>query len=321
MNSLPAVSALLRRSLLLVSLCGVSMASASVPVNEADRGPVTVLASIYPLSLIAQAVLAPDDHLQTLLPRQGSPHDYALKVSDMRRLRGADLVLWTGPELERFLSKPLARRPQALAILELGDLHWPDLHRPDKHGEHVEDEYAASAGSHEHHSHAGRDPHVWLNPHNAMVVAEALVDRLSQLRPEQAPAYRTRLRQVKQRWQDLDRQLSAQLSPLQGAGFAVYHRGYDHWVARYSLRQLSAVTVSPERRPGARHLYQLRQRLVDARCLFTEPYYDMRLAEDLAAELNLRLALLDPLASRGVSSYEQLLSGLADGMSSCLGDA
>ncbi len=274
-----------------------------------------MLASISPLSLIAQAVLASDDQLQTLLPSQGSPHDYALKVSDMRRLQGADLVLWTGPELERFLSKPLARSSQALAVLELGDLHWPDEHG-EQPGEHAE-----SAGSHEHHSHGGRDPHVWLNPQNAIVIAEALVARLSQLRPAQAPAYRARLRQARQRWQDLDRQLSAQLVPLQGAGFGVYHRGYDHWVERYSLSQLSAVTVSPERRPGARHLYQLRQRLVDARCLFTEPYYDMRLAEELATELNLRLALLDPLASRGVSSYEQLLSDLADGMSSCLGDA
>ena len=37
---------------------------------------------------------------------------YDLRPSDVRRLRQADLVIWVGPELERFLVKPLDCRNQ-----------------------------------------------------------------------------------------------------------------------------------------------------------------------------------------------------------------
>src|SRR5690606_40614192 len=91
--------------------------------------------------------------------------------------------------------------------------------------------------------------------------------------------------------ESLDQRLQELLKPLAHKGFAVYHEGYSHFAGRYGLHQVAYVTLSPERRPGARHLYQLRQQLENnASCLFIESYYDTRVGADLAQELNLRLA-------------------------------
>lgn len=276
----------------------------------APRAEVEVLASIKPLQLLAQELVGDRGQVSLLLEPNASPHDYPLKVSDMQRLNSADLVLWVGEELETFLRRPLARvAPEnQLSLAALPDLHWP----------HSSAEAEPKGHDHGHHHH-GRDPHLWLDPRNGAKVAQALGERLAALDPDSADYYRERAEALVNELDELDRSLEARLEPVTGRGFAVYHEAYGHFVQRYGLNQLTAVTESPERRPGARHLYELRQKLTGAACLFTEPYYDMSAARDLAQELDLRLGELDLLgASEAVTDYPGLLDTLADNVLECL---
>jgi zinc transport system substrate-binding protein len=265
------------------------------------------MASIKPLALIAEAVTGDRAEVDTLLPDSASPHDYPLRVSDVRRLQAAAVVLWVGPELESFLQRPL-RSVSAEKQLQAGQLPgvtWPSVeqgHRDQGHQHHHE-----------------RDPHLWLNPLNAVVIARALAERMVVVDPAGAEVFRANAEQFAADIRLLDKQLMTDMESLQGRGFAVYHEGYAHFVERYGLRQLAHVTFTPERRPGARHMHQLRQQLRgNADCLFAEPYYDMRLAQDLARELDLRLGLLDPLGSNETTSYHQLLENLSRALSACL---
>ncbi|WP_051234501.1 zinc ABC transporter substrate-binding protein [Marinimicrobium agarilyticum] len=271
------------------------------------RAEVEVVTSIKPLALIARAVVGEGGQVSHLLPPNASPHDYPLKVSDMQRLTGADLVVWVGEDLETFLRRPLARlKPeQRLTLAELGGIHWPE----ESHSEHGHDE----------HHHGPRDPHLWLNPQNGSAAALALAERLASLDPAGADGYRSRARALTQSLTELDKALENRLAPVREVPFAVYHAGYQHFVEHYQLNQRAAVTLSPERRPGARHLYELRETLQDTACLFTEPYYDMSSARRLADELGLRLAELDLLGAREeVASYPQLLERLGEDVARCL---
>jgi zinc transport system substrate-binding protein len=87
------------------------------------------------------------------------------------------------------------------------------------------------------------------------------------------------------------------------------------------LRQLNYVTFTPEQKPGARHMTELRQQLAkDGKCLFLEPYNDMTSARELARELNLKIGSLDPLGGQNTTSYTQLMEQLAAAFVACLGD-
>lgn len=278
-----------------LALAGVALAAEPV-----------VLASIKPLELIAREVVGPDGKVERLLAPGGSPHDYPLSFSDRKRLNSADLVLWVGEELESFLRRPLAQLPpeRRLTATELSGLHWPEA--PDEE----------QAGHEHHHS---QDLHLWLDPRNGARIALALAERLASLDAGAAKDYLSRARALAGRLEQLDSQLIEQLAPVREQSFAVYHRGYDHFVQRYQLRQLAAVTETPERRPGARHLYQLRQTLQGATCLFIEPYYDMSAAHQLAEELQLQLGLLDPLGKAPETvSYPALIRRLGDAILECL---
>lgn len=265
-----------------------------------------VLASIKPLALIAQEVAGDQADVVTLLPITASPHDYPLKMSDHKRLRSADLVLWVGPELESFLARPLANLApeKQIATYQLASLHWPEVESPEYHGNHT---------------HTGKDPHIWLDPRNAVLISQALAARLAELQPESAAVFLANAEHFAASVQRLDEQLAKQLAPVKAIGFAVYHEGYGHFVARYGLRQLAYVTYTPERRPGARHLHELRQLLAkEGECLFMEPYYKAQGMEELAATLNLQIGVLDPIGEQQVSSYQQLLAELGQSFLTCL---
>lgn len=294
------------RSPIRVVLLSVLLQGFALPA----QAQVEVLASIKPLGLIAQEVVGNRGQADSLLSGSASPHDYPLKVSDIQRLKRADLVLWVGPELETFLSKALEQLPpqQQLQAQRLDGLNWPS-----------DEEGSESGGDHHEHFHE-RDPHLWLDPRNGARIALALAERLAELDPAGAETYRTNASQLAQKLNTLDQQLQQRLDKVSDRGFAVYHQGYAHFVQRYGLNQLGYVTYGPEQRPGARHLYRLRQRLAaNAQCLFTEPYYDTSSAKQMAQDLNLKLGHLDPLGAENISSYPALIESMAEEFLSCLG--
>lgn len=278
-------------------------AAMSLLLASAAQAKPLVLSSLKPLTLIAQEITGSSAELDTLLPATASHHNHPLKVSDHARLQKADVILWVGPELESFLQKPVANLPSAKIITAYGlvGMHWP-----------VE---AAEADGH-HHEH---DPHLWLDPRNAILVAQALTAKLAQVDAANAAQYRANLALFVSNVTKLDQKLQASLKPLAGIGFAVYHEGFGHFVGRYGLKQLDYVTFTPEQKPGAKHMHQLREKLAkEGKCLFLEPYNDMQSARELAQDLHLSLGTLDALGSQGAATYQQLLEQMAEAFSACL---
>lgn len=287
----------------------LALAGAALLLALPAQAKLQVLASIKPLALIAQEVVGDQADVITLLPITASPHDYPLKMSDHKRLRSVDLVLWVGPELESFLTRPLGNiaADKLITSYQLAGLHWPDK--------------VASDHQHSNHKHSGKDPHIWLDPRNAVLISAVLATRLAQLQPESAAIFRANAQRFAAAVQLLDQQLAQQLASVKEVGFAVYHEGYGHFVGRYGLHQVAYVTYTPERRPGARHLQELREVLAkEGRCLFMEPYYKAQGMEVMAKILNLQIGLLDPIGEQQVSSYQQLLQQLSQSFLTCLAD-
>lgn len=281
----------------------VAMIGLVLVANMGHAKPL-VLSSLKPLTLIAQEITGSSAEVDTLLPATASHHDYPLKASDYARLQKADVVLWIGPELESFLQKPIANLTSAKIITayELKGLYWPKSH-------------SAAEARHDHE----QDPHLWLDPRNAVLVAQTLTAKLSLIDATHAPQYAENLRLFTEKTQKLDEKLKASLKPLAGIGFVVYHEGFGHFVSHYGLHQLDYLTYTPEQKPGARHLHQLRQILAkEGRCLFLEPYGDTQSARNLAQEFKLRTGILDSLGTQGVENYPQLLEQMSNSFLACL---
>lgn len=295
------------------------------------QAQVQILTSIKPLQLIAAAIQDGQGEPQVLLPPGASPHYFVLRPSDAKRLDKADLFYWIGPDLENFLPRLLKQRSQlSVAVQNLPELqlqYFVEEHQHENEHEHEhEDEYEDGLVEHDHNHQPGAlDAHLWLLPHNASVIAQRMSADLSELDPSNASHYAANLKAFNQRLDRLDKQLKAQLKPLQGKSFFVFHEAFNYFEHAYGLEHAGVFALSGELQPGAKHVSQMRARLQQAgpSCVFSEPPMQPRLAHTLAAGLPVTLAELDALGSMvpvSTDGYEQLLQDLAKQFSACLSE-
>ena len=153
--------------------------------KETTTSKTIVVSSIKPLQFIVDAIVHDLNQSELLLDPNVSPHSYQMKPSDMRKLYSAKVVFWFGPELETFLEKTLTQLPE-------NEIHVVSLFSKNKMHLHP----WSNSGDHYHENDHGEsffDPHVWLDPENAIAIAKIIENTLSKLQPENATHYKKNL--------------------------------------------------------------------------------------------------------------------------------
>ncbi|KJZ42594.1 ABC transporter substrate-binding protein [Pseudomonas fluorescens] len=282
------------------------------------QAEVKVLTSIKPLQLIAAAVQDGVAIPEVLLPPGASPHNYALRPSDVRKVQSVDLLYWIGPDMEGFLPRVLNGR--TLPNVAVQDLPGMKLRRfaEDSHS------HAEEADEHDHdHRPGSLDAHLWLSPVNARVIATKMAADLSAADPDNAARYQSNLKAFDERLDALDARLKKRLADVQGKPYFVFHEAFDYFEDAYGLKHVGVFSVAAEVQPGAQHVAAMRARLqeVGKTCVFSEPPLRPRLAETLVAGLPVKLAELDALGGytpATAQGYEQVLEKLGNDLAGCL---
>lgn len=282
-------------------------------VSASPAAALEVVATIKPLHSLAAAVMAGTGSPRLLVEGAADPHSHALRPSDARVLMDAAVVVRVGSGLDSFADKVLRSRTNG-TVVTFADL--PGVTRlPVRHGGLWEGD------GHDHGAQA--DPHVWLDPLNARILASALADALAAADPAQDALYRANARALQERLDRLDGEIGMLLRPVRGIAYLVFHDAFQYLEARYLLTPVGSVSLDPERPPGARRLAALRQRIQTGvvACLFRQPQFSPRLVDSLAAGLPVRVAVLDDLGAdlpAGPELYESLLRGVATSLRDCL---
>jgi zinc transport system substrate-binding protein len=287
---------------------------------SADPGP-RVMASIQPLHSLIAGVMEGVGVPELVVRGTGSPHTYALKPSAARALAQAQIVFWIGEAYETFLEKPLATLSQKAIIVELAEAPGVTLLKArtgGAWGEHADAHGRAHAG------HADIDGHLFLDIDNAKAIVAVAAATLEKVAPGTAGRYRANAARVAARLDALDVELRAALSPMQGRQFIVFHDAYQYLEKRYGLATVGAISLSPERRPGARHLTALRQKIsrLGAVCVFSEPQFESSLVQTVVEDTTARTGVLDMLGAGlkpGPEAYFAMMRGLAKSLTDCLG--
>ncbi|WP_447756651.1 zinc ABC transporter substrate-binding protein ZnuA [Pseudomonas moraviensis] len=282
------------------------------------QAEVKVLTSIKPLQLIAAAVQDGVATPEVLLPPGASPHNYALRPSDVRKVQSVDLLYWIGPDMEGFLPRVLSGR--SLPSVAVQDLPGLKLRHfgADNHS------HAEEADEHDHdHRPGSLDAHLWLSPVNARVIADKMAADLSAADPANAQRYQSNAKAFDERLGALDQRLKKRLANVEGKPYFVFHEAFDYFEDAYGLKHAGVFAVAAEVQPGAQHVAAMRKRLqeVGKTCVFSEPPLRPRLAETLVAGLPVKLAELDALGGytpATAQGYEQVLEKLGDDLAGCL---
>ena len=308
-----------KNTLLFAALSAALWGSATQAANAA------VVASLKPLGFIASAIADGVTDTQVLLPDGASEHDYSLRPSDVKRLQGADLVVWIGPEMEAFMEKSVKNIPNAkqVTIAELNDVKPLLMKGADDDDDDHGHSDAGGEKSDEHHHHGDYNMHLWLSPEIARASAVAIHEKLVELMPQSRAKLDANLKDFEAQLASTETQVGNELAPLKGKGYFVFHDAYGYFEKQFGLTPLGHFTVNPEIQPGAQRLHEIRTQLVEqkATCVFAEPQFRPAVVEAVARGTTVRMGTLDPLGTNiklGKTSYSAFLNQLANQYASCL---
>lgn len=299
-----------------LSLAAIGPARAEVP---------TVVVTIAPLHSLAAMAMGRVGSPRLLLPGSSSPHGYTLRPSQRRALAEASLIVRVGPALEAFLDRPLAaqrKRGRVLDAIEIPGMRRYSLRKGGvweaaNHDHDHEKGHDASRDA------DGVDPHFWLDPRNAGIVVAAIARRLVEIDPVNAATYARNATSATSTLDALERELRNALMPVRDAPFIVLHDAWQYFERAFGLRGAGAITLSPERRPGARRIAALRKHLTatGVRCVFSEPQFPAAIVETVVGGTGIRTAPLDPLGAKlspGKALYPALMRAMAGTIANCL---
>lgn len=219
-------------------------------------------------------------------------HDYTLDVEQMRAIEQANAVIISGAGLEDFMEDALDGANMVIDASVNTHLH---------DGDHVHD-HAHNAG----HSHE-TDPHIWLSPEHAKIMATNICNSLILLYPEEEAIFRNNLTVLTDRLDALQEYGQDQLSSLACRKLITFHDGFAYFAESFDLSILEAVEEESGSEASAAELIHL-IRLVDSHRLpavFTEKSGSDAAAGIIAAETGADVFSLD-MAMSGNNYFDAM---------------
>jgi zinc transport system substrate-binding protein len=287
------------------------------------KEPAKVVVTIAPVHSLVAGVMQGAAEPKLLFAGAGSFHTYALKPSDTKALKEADAVFWVGEGLEGFMVKALKSLPKQARVVELAKAPGVKLLKAREGGVWEDDAHGHAHGK-KGHADEQVEMHIWLDPVNAEAIVRATAAALAEIDPERAAQYRAGEERTLARLKALDGEIKAELASVGKKPFVVFHDAYQYFEARYGLAAVGAITVSPERKPSAKRLSEIRAKIqgLKAACVFAEPQFDSGLVATVAEGTGAKTGVLDPEGATlppGPELYPQLLKTIAASLKTCLG--
>ena len=295
------------------------IAGAALPASAAPK----VVASILPIHSLASSLMEGVGKPTLLIPSNISPHRFALKPSQRKAIADADLVFWIGHGIEGRVSKLISSKgASALALIKSAGVQilkarsggvWGSHDGHDHHDHHGHGEHADST----------KDMHIWLDPANARLMVQAMVEELIKADKNNQSRYEANGKKLLAQLKKLEGEMLRTLAPVRNKPFIVFHDAFQYFEKRFGLNGAGALMVHSGHPPSAKRLFEVRKKILQAgvSCVFREPQFDGRLAESVVRGTSAKVGILDPLGSDiapGPTGYSQLMRNAAKNLSNCL---
>lgn len=271
-------------------------------VYAAHSSP-TVLVTIKPLYCLVQEIMKGVGSVQLLIPPFESPHTYQFSIKDRQRIEKTDLLVAVGSGLEPFLDKllPLFSRKKlflATNVKEIYQLKQRFIH--DSCGHNSESQTLEGSD----------DPHIWLDPKNALAFAKAYCDYLKTQDPVHAQQYQKNYQVVAQKLIELTQRIQSvfQDKPVHYIAFHDAYAYFDHAFGTVCIDVITAVPEHPE------VTIQTLQNLLKNPHLkvFIEPQFDEKILKKIAKISS--NSILDPYGidtGEGIEGYTKMIENIA----------
>jgi zinc transport system substrate-binding protein len=297
-----------------IMLLGVAVMAALFACNrgENSQGAVKerlkVVTSLYPLYDFTQNIGKDRVGVVLLMPPGVEPHSFEPKPADVLLLNNADLFIFTNKYMEPWAEKLITgieSKKVAIVDSSKGVLFIEE-------GEH--DHHHEKGAGKERHGHEGMDPHIWLDPINAMQMVENIAEGLTTKDPANKDFYRRNAEEYKARLRELDANFKKGLKECSSRKIiSGGHNAFGYLARRYSLTTVSACGFSPDAEPTPGQLVRISRLLKKegVNYIFYEEMLMPRVAEMLSKETGAQMLFLNGIHNISREEFEKGSSFIA----------
>ncbi|HEX9330360.1 MAG TPA: metal ABC transporter substrate-binding protein [Anaerolineales bacterium] len=257
--------------LVVVSLLA-ACASAS---GTAQNGTLNVIATVSPITNIIYNIGGNRVNVSGIVPEGVNSHTFEPAPSDAKKLAQADIIFVNGLHLEDpTVQLAEANKKSGAEIVSLGeqtitsDQYIYDFSFPKSEG--------------------NPNPHLWMNPMNALRYGEIARDTLARRDPANADYYKGNYEKFKTRIEALDEAIKTTINsiPEQNRKLLTYHDSFAYFAPRYGMTVIGAIQPSDFAEPSAKDvanlITQIKQEKVPA--VFGSEVFPSPILEQIAKE-------------------------------------
>jgi zinc transport system substrate-binding protein len=178
--------------------------------------------------------------------------------------------------------------------LTLGDKIEPIVSEDHHDGDHAE----------------GADPHYWVSPRCAAVMASSVKDLLCTLNPGGKEKYETNLEFLLSKISGIDSLAAAFFKGAEDRLFMIYHPNLAYLARDYSLTEVAVEFEGKEPPPSRiKELIDL-AREKEISTIFVQKEYDIRNARAIAGEIGASVTVIDPLSEEWLTTTTGIITEL-----------
>jgi len=279
---------------------------------------INILTTTSDLKSIAEFIGRDKVNVDSLAKGYQDPHFVEAKPSFMIKAKKADLFIRIGLELEIGYEELIidgSRNPR-IRIGQLGYLDASEgallLEVP------TTTKIDRSMGD----VHPMGNPHYWLDPLNAKIIAGNIAKRLSQLSPQNTSFFNNNLIEFNKKIDEKMAEWKSKLAPFKDEKIAIYHRSWPYFADRFNLEVACELEPKPGIPPSPGHLKEVIERIKqqNIKMILMEVFYDEKPAQFVAEQTGAKVVIVPNSVggTKEARDYFSLMDTIVDKLAGAL---
>jgi zinc/manganese transport system substrate-binding protein len=266
------------------------LAAVAPPPRAASR--LSVVTATTDLASLAQEVGGDRIDVESIARGYQDPHFVEAKPSFLLKLRKADILVVVGLQLEIGWLPPLITQSGNPKIQGPGAPGYLDASQFAEIMEIPTQQVTRAMGD----VHPLGNPHYWLDPDNGRRIAKGIMEKLSQMQPENAAYFQERFQSFDKRIQQAMQNWDAQMKPFKGSKVVTYHRSWPNLAKHFDLDVVGYVEPRPGIPPSPGHTVELigQMKRDGVKVILVEPYFDLKTPNAIARDTGAQVVVLMP---------------------------
>ena len=316
-KSAGAIAAFASLSLVL-SACSSATEDASPSQSASANGEVVIVhAAFYPLEFLAKTIGGDQIQVVSLTVPGAEPHDMELTPVQVAELENTSLALYIEgfmPAVDEAIEASVPDRALDLSttvtLLE-GEAHSDEEGHSDE-GAHSDDEGHSDdeVATDDDHAHGAYDPHIWLDPANMVLMANAVSDRLIAIDPDRSDLYAANTAALVTELEALDQEFTTGLANCEQKEIVTSHDAFGYLANAYGFEQHGIAGLSPDTEPSPARLVEISKMVIaeGITTIYYETLVSPAIAETVANETGATTAVLDPIEGLAEGSTDTFIT-------------